>query len=166
MIQQYGDRGQGLNLINIAALDLATQKPATALSAFFGGGKETASRSRRLSIDLDTLRQLPEDLRKEVAAEYGLDVNVLKQDVNKDNEDGAAETAPDAALVCSACGAVQQPWLQHDHSMWPIHGVAPCFVIPTSNQGGTGGWTNEAGECAAGEVADGDLLISGSQQGH
>ena len=149
MIQQYGDKGQGLNLINIAALDLAMQKPATALSAFFSGDKESASRSRRLSIDLDILRQLPEDLRKEVAAEHGLDLSMLELGVGKDNGDahshGAADSDTDTALICSACGAIQQPWLQHDHSMWPIHGVAPCFLTGSASESGSGACTTNAG---------------------
>lgn len=185
MIQQYGDKGQGLNLINIAALDLAATKPAAALETFFGSGAAKGQQQQSKkdaeyggAIDLDMLRELPEDIRREVAKQYGVNLAQVAVDVVKPKPSlPAASTSssssllpppppPPSSLICPACGTEQEPWLQHDHSMWPMRGVAPCFV--------SGDNYNARAAAAAGDLEvdhraddpnDPDTLFTSSQQG-
>lgn len=149
MIQQYGDRGEGINLINIAALDLSTKKPSPALASFFaaaGGSSSKAGASDKETIDINMLRELPLELQREVAQQYGLDLAALQQELAESSEQETVSVAldppenlivddtdlvqsgSDQDLVCDKCGAVQQPWLQHDHLLWPVFGLPPCFA--------------------------------------
>lgn len=103
-----GDKGQGVNLLNIAALDLSQHRPAPPIGGFFRakGEKRTTGSA---AIDLALLQELPPDLRAEIASEYGISLD----------ED------PDA-LRCGSCGQVQNTWLQHDHARWPTSGLPPA----------------------------------------
>jgi DNA polymerase iota len=118
-----GDKGQGCNLVNIAALDLSPHRPAKAIGGYFSPAKQSkvdtsaARQEQQHIIDLSFLMELPPDLRAEVAREYNLSL-----------PDDDVTSAADATLLCEWCGQVQSGWLQHDHARWPEAG------LPTSNQ--------------------------------
>ncbi|CAO1615144.1 unnamed protein product [Sympodiomycopsis kandeliae] len=141
MIQQHGDKGQGINLINIAAVDLSITRPAPALGSFFSKSLRSVPESRvQESIDLQMLSQLPDDIRDELAQQYGIKLpaqNIEETFLNK----SAAGDDIESGLTCPSCGAEQQPWLQHDHVLWPIRGIAPCFV-QSGTEGPVSTWTS------------------------
>lgn len=145
---------EGLNLINIAAVNLAAKRPAAqSLKSFFDGSGAVRGRTKSggEAVDMETLLQLPEDIRREVAAQYGI---VLPQEeataaAASDAENGidgedvlplaaplVAPSAPSPSsaslLVCSHCGVVQAPWLQHDHARWPIYGLPAALLDSAS----------------------------------
>lgn len=115
------NKGQGLNLINIAALDLSSNRPSKAIGGYFENGSpvkgEKASNSFTApelpNIDLTFLRELPADLRAEVAMEYNLSLKEFDDEENVDS------------VMCQWCGQSQNSWLQHDHDRWPRSGLPP-----------------------------------------
>lgn len=156
--------GVGLNLINLAAVNLVTKRPAPALDSFFGGfsnlsrangtspGKRSLLKlSKSTAIDLDTLAELPEDLRNEVIAQYKMQMpsalgkhdtatsagpQVLSSSLPSR---GLANLQTDEeVLICERCGVAQRVWLQHDHLLWPIQGVPPCLVTTLLSSKGNG----------------------------
>lgn len=116
-----GNKGQGLNLINIAALDLSPNRPSRAIGGYFKNGSPVkeertsiSSMVRELpSIDLAFLRELPAELRAEVAREYNITLDDL------DEEEGVD------SVKCQWCDQLQNSWLQHDHTRWPQSGLPP-----------------------------------------
>jgi DNA polymerase iota len=111
-----GDKDQGCNLVNIAALDLSPHRPAKAIGGYFATRKQEtiadpAVREQQ-NIDLAFLKELPPDLRAELAREYNLDLT----------DDSTTEQ--DEPLRCEWCGQIQSSWLQHDHARWPEAGLA------------------------------------------
>ncbi|PWN27505.1 DNA/RNA polymerase [Jaminaea rosea] len=157
--------GEGLNLINIAALNLATRRPAAQpLRTFFDAGGGGAARQKRDSVDMETLLQLPEDIRREVAAQYGIVLEEQEAVVGAEQESrldtGCEEDEDDAlwddlppipamdpsspaniassSLVCSHCGVAEAPWLQHDHARWPIYGVPAVLLGSATASEGSG----------------------------
>lgn len=181
MIAAEGDRGEGLNLINIAALDLSLHRPATSISGFFGtrcGGlapaKEdgvTSALARNSSdsattwrgpgifdvstIDRQFLLELPEDIRVEIAAQYGIVLEgnsqdssatkIITSDADRDSlfearEDPGLSLRRSTPLVtdthatelqCSTCAMPMSVWWQHDHSRWPTTGM-PTSTLSTT----------------------------------
>lgn len=146
MIATHGDRGEGINLINIAALDLVKQKPAASIGALFANGNgKGKGKGKEVVIDKDFLESLPLEIRKEVMAQYGHvptddaiantdeDISGVGEDVKASDDDehgggGVGGGDDDEDLVCDKCGGVQEAWLQHDHLIWPVFGLPPCFA--------------------------------------
>lgn len=160
ILASEGDHGQGLNLINIAALDLSPHRPAPSIGGFF----RTAAMAHATpltvdarqnkqpiaEIDLQFLLELPEDVQREVASEYGISVqDLIERDVNlgKDTasvheilplspssqqprqqlissqSSSCTDVSLNLSIVCSHCGHTMPTWLQHDHRRWPITGL-------------------------------------------
>jgi DNA polymerase iota len=142
LIATHGDRGEGINLINIAALDLVKQKPAASIGALFANGNANGKgKGKEVVIDEDFLNSLPPDIRKEVMAQYGYvsthgttastdgATSEINNDVEPNDIDGLAGGEDDEdELICDKCGSVQEAWLQHDHLIWPVFGLPPCFA--------------------------------------
>ncbi|CAO1634700.1 unnamed protein product [Jaminaea pallidilutea] len=149
-----------INLLNIAAINLSTRRPAetdigTLFSAAAEGGKglsspTKANRTRQVSgstpaIDLATLAELPEEIRNEVAKQYGIDITAVQtkavEERTTETDEGyrSHDREYDEQLLCQQCGVIQQPWLQHDHLRWPIAGVPPCFATSSRNTGQASG---------------------------
>lgn len=139
IISVEGDHGIGLNLINVAALDLSMQKPASSISGFFRSSlavtspKEEQKQPMHSSlIDMQFLSELPQDIRAEVAAEYGIEINSDTQtdppqeSLHLSQVDQTVSSSP--ALVCGVCGAIMPSWLQHDHERWPSRGLPPSVL--------------------------------------
>lgn len=113
--------GDSMNLINIAALELSIKKPARALDTFFTASS-TVSRAPTVppsslhlhdaAIDTAFLRDLPAELRAEIAAEYGIHLDHVPNN-----------TTTDSDLLCSVCCKPMEVWLQHDHDVWPAAGL-------------------------------------------
>ena len=83
--------------------------------------------------------ELPEDIRREVAMEYGVE---LPFDITKEEEksqltllsqkslvSSQVSTVSDtgSAMTCMDCGNFMSSWLQHDHERWPRTGVPPRY---------------------------------------
>ncbi|SPO21586.1 related to DNA Polymerase iota (POLI) [Ustilago trichophora] len=154
--------GDGMNLINIAALELSEKRPQRALGSFFAPGvsaekiarvgKVTAVREEaqgREDIDSEFLASLPPELRDEIAREYGIDLppTTTIADAEEDPADclanfielsgnapskGKARSNSTAALNCSVCGQDMEVWMQHDHELYPLSGL-PSRISPTSS---------------------------------
>ncbi|PWN22756.1 DNA/RNA polymerase [Microstroma glucosiphilum] len=139
MIATHGDRGEGINLINIAALDLVKQKPAASIGALFANGNGKG-KGKEVVIDEEFLRSLPPEIRKEVMDQYGhvpTDITAASADekysgvgdvIEPNDEDVHNGGEEEEELICDKCGAVQEAWLQHDHLIWPVFGLPPCFA--------------------------------------
>ncbi|UZJ51716.1 hypothetical protein CBS101457_001036 [Exobasidium rhododendri] len=111
-----GYKGQELNLVSIAALDLSPNRPAQAIGGYFRSNAVKAVVAPAFSpstgadaIDIAFLNALPPEMRAEIAEEYNI---VLDQ----------ADTADDDTQ-CEWCGQPQRSWLQHDHARWPDVGL-------------------------------------------
>ncbi|GAC96951.1 hypothetical protein PHSY_004535 [Pseudozyma hubeiensis SY62] len=130
--------GDGMNLINIAALELSEKRPQRALGSFFAAGPMPANDHGRIKekakLDESFLASLPSDLREEIALEYGIDLASSGEvgaaveladatEVAKDK--GKSKAATTAGLVCSVCGDGMEIWMQHDHEEYPDSGLPP-----------------------------------------
>jgi DNA polymerase iota len=150
IIAQDGNKGQGLHLINIAALDLSVYRPATSIGEFFHATQDVVSRSSSahpfptsaslppVNVDVKFLLELPDDIRAEVAEEYGINLHefiaasqempehaeALMQDaISTSQQSQRAAMTPSTAIECSHCRKPMLSWLQHDHDRWPGLGV-------------------------------------------
>ncbi|KAJ9477437.1 hypothetical protein PHBOTO_000999 [Pseudozyma hubeiensis] len=138
--------GDGMNLINIAALELSEKRPQRALGSFFAAGPiPTNSRGgfeEKAELDESFLASLPSELREEIALEYGIDLAssdaitgiVEMADATENAEDkGKSRAVPTAGLVCSVCGDGMEIWMQHDHEEYPDTGLPPRSSNPSSS---------------------------------
>lgn len=145
--------GDGMNLINIAALELSERRPQRALGSFFA----LESRAHK-TVKLDTmsdgqddiswkgeideafLASLPPELRDDIAQEYGLDLSttaLISHDAlsmqrgivesvgtgQTTEGKGKAKASPTGGLICVVCGEEMQVWMQHDHEQYPLSGL-------------------------------------------
>ncbi|SPO46019.1 related to DNA Polymerase iota (POLI) [Moesziomyces antarcticus] len=134
--------GDGMNLINIAALELSDKRPQRALGSFFASASAGTERSIGASfskmpeaetgeIDAAVLASLPAELREEIMAEYGLGAS-LERDPGLRSADRLSMVAPvkgadvdagTASLRCATCGEAMEVWMQHDHELYPLLGL-------------------------------------------
>uniref|UniRef100_V5EM02 UmuC domain-containing protein n=1 Tax=Kalmanozyma brasiliensis (strain GHG001) TaxID=1365824 RepID=V5EM02_KALBG len=138
--------GDGMNLINIAALDLSDKRPQRALGSFFAPSTAVEVKTRQgeptqaAKIDEGFLASLAPELREEIAREYGIDVATtsLRIDTVKDQKasdvasfdaaekpsiKGKGKAALEPGPICPTCGEEMQVWMQHDHESYPFSGV-------------------------------------------
>lgn len=230
ILSTEGDKGEGFNLLSIAAISLSTKRPTRSIDHFFNANAnpdtETERDTLKLAgsagsgltrrddeeanddppvssarpqhrhrhnngaeeIDPTILDELPPDIRAEVAAQYGIrlppkptptpvpgqdratafpaDVPASAQDeqfVHRYRSSGSPDlrtrTPPYAhasfsssstpssssarqragieteesiervqrVAICDVCGKCTQPWLLHDHEVWPRTGL-PVYV--------------------------------------
>lgn len=120
-----GDKGVGLKLINIAALDLSPHRPSKAIGNFFKGNSTPVPTSPvkvdSNSIDMSFFQELPRDVRREIAQQYGL---AWEEEENALDDDPCTEDS----LRCSQCGQMQSIWLQHDHDRFPLTGLPVMHI--------------------------------------
>ncbi|SPO22392.1 related to DNA Polymerase iota (POLI) [Ustilago trichophora] len=149
--------GDGMNLINIAALELSEKRPQRALGSFFAPdvSAEKAAKVDKMTvvpeeapgredIDEEFLASLPPELRDEIAREYG--IHLPPATIVAEAEEGPAvslancielpgnaqskgksKAISSAALTCSICGEDMVVWMQHDHELYPISGLPSCI---------------------------------------
>lgn len=135
--------GDGMNLINIAALELSERRPQRALGSFFapeakvqkteGGDQAGAGK-----VDEAFLATLPSELRDDIAREYGLILPpqpispsvasaTEAQDESRETAGqkgkGKAKAVSHEGLFCRTCGEEMQVWMQHDHELYPFDGL-------------------------------------------
>lgn len=153
VIQFEGNKGIGIHLINIAAIDFTVHRPNQSIGGFF---KQPANVSPDLlrhiephqssderipysnQIDMAFLMELPEDVRQEVAQEYGIELpDTVQPDTGQSaltipsssqceplSQSSVSTTqSSDSSMVCSDCGQIMLSWLQHDHERWPVSGL-------------------------------------------
>lgn len=133
--------GDGMNLINIAALELSDKRPQRALGSFFASASMAVEDkpARHMvtgsaEIDEDFLASLPPELRDEIASEYGINLasTALVRDGGDANkpihhavDKGKGQAVPKVGLTCSICGEAMEIWMQHDHEQYPLSGLPP-----------------------------------------
>lgn len=125
--------GDGMNLINIAALELSEKRPQRALGSFFAG-KEKQKEEAKGEIDEGFLASLPPELREEIAREYGIIAaescasgsKKEARELNGRGDKGKAKAKVVEGLECKVCGEGMQVWMQHDHDLYPVSGL-PCL---------------------------------------
>lgn len=138
--------GEGMNLINIAALELSEKRPQRALGSFFASAPTSAEgksgRKRmngRADIDEAILASLPRELRDEIAKEYGIELALTTRPVADEAIGDSTGSATDqamgkafltAGLICSICGEAMEIWMQHDHEQYPLSGL-PAQALPS-----------------------------------
>lgn len=130
--------GDGMNLINIAALDLSEKRPQRALGSFFALSTAAEVKPRQdgpsqaAEIDEGFLASLPPELREEIAREYGIGlasapVKMTAADgfdvVTDSTVKGKGKDTAELGLICPTCGEVMQVWMQHDHETYPLSGL-------------------------------------------
>ncbi|SNX82681.1 related to DNA Polymerase iota (POLI) [Melanopsichium pennsylvanicum] len=149
----------GMNLINIAALELSEKRPQRALGSFFsaegenekivtpkGGDRRTGESSAAEAIDKGFLASLPPELREEIAREYGIDLgssvvtagstpyyveSCVPSVQSVPRVKGKGKNIPRASLVCRSCGDEMEVWMQHDHELYPFTGL-PALDMPSA----------------------------------
>ncbi|KAJ1591157.1 hypothetical protein NDA11_006574 [Ustilago hordei] len=133
--------GDGMNLINIAALELSEKRPQRALGSFFTG-KEKVTKvdqgEEKEEIDESFLASLPPELREEIAREYGIDIvsdvppkgGFVEQ--AETNGKGNAKATTAEGLACNVCGKEMQVWMQHDHELYPVSGLPSLPTLALS----------------------------------
>lgn len=157
--------GDGMNLINIAALELSDKRPQRALGSFFAAGSSAAEvrisgtrMNGAAGIDESFLASLPSELRDEIAEEYGIDLGPAQPIDTAVHEDdvprsaggkGKGKVASTAILSCSVCGQGMEVWMQHDHELYPLSGLPP--PAPPSRSASLSSVTSEV---SAGTHAD------------
>ncbi|PWN35389.1 DNA/RNA polymerase [Meira miltonrushii] len=141
VIQFEGNKGMGIHLINLAAIDLSVHRPNQSIGGFFKQPVQARTpvvESRQIieepipetnQIDMAFLMELPEDVRREVAQEYGIE---LPTEANQSagsqyeplSQSSILSTQSSAStMLCSHCGLSMSSWLQHDHERWPDTGL-------------------------------------------
>ena len=136
--------GDGMNLINIAALELSDKRPQRALGSFFASKSASVPAEAkavviqgigRAEIDESFLTSLAPELREEIAREYGIDLASTDRidDVAATSAAGKGKRSAmsSAGLSCSYCGQEMEVWMQHDHELYPVSGL-PCHACPLS----------------------------------
>lgn len=145
VIQFEGNKGMGIHLINLAAIDLSVHRPNQSIGGFF---KQTVQARTSLlenkqtieetvpvpvpeanQIDMAFLMELPEDVRWEVAQEYGIDLpkegnhsaESKHEPLSQSSMRSTQSTA--SSMTCSHCGLSMSSWFQHDHERWPDTGL-------------------------------------------
>ncbi|KAJ1034507.1 hypothetical protein NDA18_001364 [Ustilago nuda] len=133
--------GDGMNLINIAALELSEKRPQRALGSFFTGKEkvtEVDQGEEKKEIDESFLASLPPELREEIAREYGIDIvsdvppkgGFVEQAETNGKAKAKATTAE--GLACNVCGEEMQVWMQHDHELYPVSGLPSLPTLALS----------------------------------
>lgn len=141
------DIGEGLNLLNIAALDLSKSRPEQSIAAMWNASASPKQASKRngrngelgsvqhtrlsekamlqQGIDPEVFAQLPADVQADI-------LQSLSRTSHKDIEDTDAASRPTAfgassesSLMCSTCHSAMLVFMQHDHETWPESGVPP-----------------------------------------
>ncbi|MCO5613764.1 hypothetical protein L7F22_068042 [Adiantum nelumboides] len=147
VIQFEGNKGMGIHLINLAAIDLSVKRPNQSIGDFFKqSAQELPTFTERghiieehfppesNQIDMTFLMELPEDVRQEVAQEYGIELPketkhsspaFLSSSQNDPLSQSSIRTTQSTAstILCSQCGRSMSSWLQHDHERWPSTGL-------------------------------------------
>ena len=137
VIQFEGNKGMGIHLINLAAIDLSVHRPNQSIGGFFKQSLQSTLHfveSRQpipetSEIDMAFLMELPEDVRQEVAREYGIELPkehfALAPPPFSQNDSLSQSSIRSTAstMVCSNCGRSMSSWLQHDHERWPDTGL-------------------------------------------
>lgn len=146
--------GDGMNLINIAALELSEKRPQRALGSFFTTAGSTSAEAKASGkaengadeIDQSFLASLPPELRDEIAREYGIDLAAAESvhDVVEGSPDdkGKGKAVAVAGLSCPVCGEEMEVWMQHDDEQYPLSGLpsgaspSPCASLsPVLSEG-------------------------------
>lgn len=163
ILAQEGNKGQGLHLINIAALELSVNRPAASIGGFLTStktDKDIAQAPPPPPIDIKFLLELPSEIRAEVAEEYGINLQEFIAASQEQPEHAAALIAdainhsqtsqhvdfltPSSTIICTDCQQSMPSWLQHDHDRWPQRGVPSEHV---GNETGDGiYWINDSDE--------------------
>lgn len=90
-------------------------------------------------IDLETLLELPEEMRREILKTYGIEecwveeesrrsfergyISDLGSREKEHGQDELQHRSPDSRLRCRDCGEMMDVWLQHDHQLFPMKGI-------------------------------------------
>ncbi|CDW97189.1 hypothetical protein [Sporisorium scitamineum] len=111
--------GDGMNLINIAALELSEKRPQRALGSFFSSNPaEVKAAGKEMNgaggIDEGFLASLPSELRDEIAKEYGIDLGAAKS-VDNGGVDAARPRAVPFVRASFSCSVVAFPTIFAGH---------------------------------------------------
>ncbi|PWN42943.1 DNA/RNA polymerase [Ceraceosorus guamensis] len=142
-----------IRLLNLAAADLRERQPDRGLGSWLASrraGKTpvehevdmaSLSQSEASSIDLDIFSALPDDIQRELAAQYGLDLQQLQgarsdahystdaapsgASLQYDDDDNLQRDVQDrsGSAHCEVCQAPCLPFLLHDHETWQVSGL-------------------------------------------